>query len=233
MLNVYFVRKKFSMNNIIPSVVFATNNVHKLREISVFLEGKFNILSLKDIGCSEELPETQLTLEGNARQKVFYVFEKYLVNYSPKISGVHEIVPLCCFADDTGLEIAVLDGLPGVYSARYAGPQCSPDDNIRKVLSGMKGISDRKAVFRTVISLVVDGQERVFEGCVNGVIPDKRVGAGGFGYDPIFKPVGFDISFAQMSLSQKNTISHRAKAVEKLKNFLIGHYLQDISQSHR
>ena len=186
-------------------LVFATNNPHKLTEISNLLNGRIRLLSLKDIGCFEELPEDQDTLEGNASQKAWYLFDKYGYN---------------CFADDTGLEVEALGGQPGVFSARYAGPARSAEDNMDKVLSLMDKIINRKARFRTVISLVLEGSEKRFEGVVEGQILRCKKGAGGFGYDPIFKPDESNLSFAEMSLDEKNQISHRARAITKLVEFL-------------
>ena len=164
-----------------------------------------NILSLKDIECFEELPETSDTLEDNAAQKAYYVYDNYGHN---------------CFSDDTGLEIEVLDGRPGVYSARYAGPECRAEDNIQKILAEMKGEENRDASFRTIISLVIDGREFQFEGQVEGQIIPEKWGDQGFGYDPIFLPDGYEESFAQMTVEEKNIISHRGLAVKKLIQFL-------------
>lgn len=186
-------------------LVFATNNKHKLKEIRHFLNSRYEIWSLDDIHCMEELPEEQDTLEGNASQKAWYVYNKFGYN---------------CFADDTGLEIEALGGEPGVYSARYAGEQKSADDNIDKVLSRLGKIKNRKARFRTVISLVINGIEHRFEGIVDGEILTVRKGAEGFGYDPVFKPVESNFTFAEMPLPEKNKISHRARAMEKLVEFL-------------
>lgn len=186
-------------------LVFATNNLHKLMEVRKATEGKFRILSLKDINCNEEIPETAETLEGNASQKSHYVYEKYGYN---------------CFGDDTGLEIEALDGKPGVYSARYSGPGHNHEKNIDKVLSELSGVKNRKARFRTVISLIIDGKEILFEGIANGIILDKRQGKEGFGYDPVFMPDGYDRSFAEMDINEKNEISHRGRAVKKLLDYL-------------
>ena len=186
-------------------LVFATNNQHKLKELQVILGDEFRLLSLKDIGCNEEIPEEQETLEGNASQKAFFIYNKYGYN---------------CFADDTGLEIKALDGEPGVYSARYAGEEKSAEANMLKVLQKMTKINERKARFRTVISLVVNGEEKLFEGIVAGDILEEKRGSSGFGYDPIFQPEGFELTFAEMELSEKNKISHRGKAVQKLVNYL-------------
>lgn len=186
-------------------LVFATNNKHKLEELQAILGNKFKLLSLKDIGCNVEIPEEQPTLEGNARQKAMYVFENY--NYS-------------CFADDTGLEIEALNGEPGVFSARYAGEDKNSQVNMDKVLAKMVKIKNRNARFRTVISLIIDGKENQFEGVVKGKILTEKRGDAGFGYDPIFQPDGFNQTFAEMQIEDKNKISHRGKAVEKLVNFL-------------
>ena len=187
------------------SLVFATNNKHKLEELQAILGNEFRLLSLSETGCNEEIPEDQDTLEGNASQKAFYLYNKFGFN---------------CFADDTGLEIEALGGEPGVYSARYAGEEKSAEANIAKVLDKMAKIKNRKARFRTVISLVIDGVERQFEGVVEGQILTEKKGMSGFGYDPIFQPEGFEVSFAQMELADKNKISHRGRAVEKLVNYL-------------
>lgn len=182
-------------------LVFATNNKHKLEELQAILGNEIKLLSLKDIGCTEDIPEEQQTLEGNARQKSFYVFNKYAYN---------------CFADDTGLEIEALNGKPGVYSARYAGDEKDAGANMNKVLRKLAKINNRKARFRTVISLVLNGVENQFEGIVEGEILYEKRGDSGFGYDPIFKPTGFKETFAEMNLANKNKISHRGQAVEKL-----------------
>lgn len=186
-------------------LVFATNNMHKIREIRHYLDNQYELLSLGDINCREELPEEQDTLEGNASQKAWYVYDKFGYN---------------CFADDTGLEIDALGGAPGVYSARYAGENKSADDNIEKVLHMLDKIKNRKARFRTVISLVINGIEHRFEGTVDGEILTVRKGTEGFGYDPVFKPVESDFTFAEMLLPEKNKISHRARAMAKLVEFL-------------
>ncbi len=186
-------------------LVFATNNKHKLEELQAIVGEHFKLLSLRDIGCNEEIPEEQDTLEGNASQKAFFVYNKYGYN---------------CFADDTGLEIEALNGEPGVFSARYAGEAKNPEANIDKVLDKLAKINNRKARFRTVISLVINGTEHQFEGIVDGEILKKRQGKSGFGYDPVFLPDGFSQSFAEMSLQDKNQISHRGRAVAKLAEFL-------------
>ncbi|NPA68827.1 MAG: non-canonical purine NTP diphosphatase [Chlorobi bacterium] len=186
-------------------LVFATNNKHKLEEVKKILNNKFKILSLNDINCFEEIPETQKTIKGNASQKAHYIYDKYKKN---------------CFADDTGLEIEALNGEPGVYSARYAGENCSFEDNVKKVLQKLEGIKNRKARFKTVISLIINNKEYLFEGIINGTVIDKKRGKSGFGYDPIFLPDGFNKTFAEMLPEEKNKISHRALATQKLINFL-------------
>lgn len=186
-------------------IVFATNNQHKLEELQALLGDEFRLLSLQDIGCNEDVPEEQATLEGNASQKSWYIYDKYGKN---------------CFADDTGLEIEALNGEPGVYSARYAGPERSSEANMQKVLRKLLKINHRKARFRTVISLIVNGKETQFEGIVTGEILKEKKGGDGFGYDPIFKPDGFEQSFAEMGLAEKNKISHRGRAVQKLVHYL-------------
>lgn len=182
---------------------FASNNAHKLDEIRPLLPAGLTLLSLADIGCHEELPETQDTLEGNALQKATYVWEHY---------GVP------CFADDTGLEVAALHGAPGVYSARYAGPQRRAEDNVAKLVAELRGQPDRSARFRTVVALVgLSAEAQLFEGAVPGHIAEAPRGVGGFGYDPVFVPVeGDGRSFAEMTLAEKNQISHRARAVAGL-----------------
>ena len=186
-------------------LVFATNNEHKLAEVQKMLGNRFELLSLKAIECFEDIPETSPTLEGNASQKAHYIYEKYGVN---------------CFADDTGLEVEAINMEPGVYSARYAGPQRDANDNMEKLLSVLDKINNRKARFRTVISLIINGEETLFEGIVNGKILTERNGDEGFGYDPIFQPDGYEESFAQMDMTVKNTISHRGRAVENLISYL-------------
>ncbi len=187
-------------------LVFATNNDNKIKEIKLALGQKFEILSLKDINCTEELPETQKTLQGNALQKAKYVFKHYKVN---------------CFADDTGLVIESLNGEPGVYSARYAGEQKQAEDNMQKVLDNLKGVKNRKAYFETSIALIIDGVEHTFTGRAEGTILETKSGAKGFGYDPIFKPNGFEKTFAEMTMEEKNKISHRGIAFSKMINFML------------
>jgi XTP/dITP diphosphohydrolase len=186
-------------------LVFATNNEHKISEIEGLLNSQWSVLSLKEVGVLEDIPETGQTLEENALQKARFVYQHLGSD---------------CFADDTGLEIEALDGAPGVLSARYAGPGRSSEKNMQKVLEQMAGSANRKARFRTVVALIRGGEEWLFEGIVEGIILNSPIGEGGFGYDPIFKPVEAEISFAQMPLSEKNKISHRARAVKKLVDYL-------------
>lgn len=186
-------------------LVFATNNEHKVEEIRNKLGGLFEISTLKEIGCFEDIPEDSDTLEGNAQQKARYLYERYGCN---------------CFADDTGLEVEALNNEPGVYSARYAGEAKDSEANMDKLLSNLRGITNRKAQFRTVISLIIDGKEFLFEGIAKGEILTDRKGDKGFGYDPIFQPEGYNQSFAELSMEEKNLISHRGKAVENLIQFL-------------
>ena len=187
------------------SIVFATHNRNKLEEIRQMLPPGLKVLSLDAIGCTEEIPETEDTLEGNARLKASYVHEHY--GYD-------------CFADDTGLEVAALAGAPGVFSARFAGPQADSGANIRKLLRLMEDKSDRKARFRTVIALAVGTDFHLFEGEVEGEILRQPSGTGGFGYDPVFRPGGYEQSFAEMPLEEKNRISHRGTAFRKLDSFI-------------
>jgi XTP/dITP diphosphohydrolase len=186
-------------------LLFATNNKHKLEEVRRVIGDSFEIGSLEEINCREDIPETQDTIEGNASQKAFYVYDTYGVN---------------CFADDTGLEIEALNGAPGVYSARYAGEACSFEDNMNKVLNEMAGRTNRKAVFKTVISLIINGTEHQFKGIIPGIITTEPRGKGGFGYDPVFLPNGYDKTFAEMDPDEKNKISHRGIASRKLAEFL-------------
>ncbi len=186
-------------------IIFATNNKHKLEEVQYILGDRFNLTTPKENGIFEEIPEQQATIAGNASQKSHYIFEKVHKN---------------CFSDDTGLEVEALGGEPGVYSARYAGEQCSFVDNINKLLQKMEGVKNRRARFVTVISLIIDGKEELFEGVVEGEILEQARGEGGFGYDAIFQAEGYSESFAQMSPQQKNAISHRARATQKLAEFL-------------
>jgi XTP/dITP diphosphohydrolase len=186
-------------------LVFASNNEHKIAEISKLVPSGFEVVSLESIGCTEDIPETADTLEGNAILKAQFVWERF---------------GLSCFADDTGLEVPVLGNAPGVYSARYAGPQRNATDNMAKLLDELNEINQRDARFITVIALILDGQLHTFEGIVNGTITREKHGSEGFGYDPIFKPEGFDQTFAEMNMEQKNTMSHRGRAVLKLVEFL-------------
>lgn len=186
-------------------LVFATANQNKIKEIQLLIPETIKLLSLPDIGCFEEIPETQPTIQENASQKSFYVFNNYKYN---------------CFADDTGLEIEALDNRPGVLSARYAGEDKDADANMDKVLKELNGKVNRAARFKTVISLVLDGNEVQFEGIVKGIILKGRRGNNGFGYDPVFQPDGYNQSFAEMDLTEKNKISHRALAVNKLVEYL-------------
>ena len=186
-------------------IIFATNNKHKLEEVQQILAGNFEVLGLNEIGFAGDIPETGKTLEENASIKSKFVFEKFGMN---------------CFSDDTGLEIEALDGRPGVYSARYAGEDGNAENNIAKILSELHGIENRKARFRTVVSLILDGKEHFFEGIANGQISDEKRGGVGFGYDPVFIPDGYNQTFAEMSSELKNTISHRKKAMDKLVSFL-------------
>jgi len=186
-------------------LVFATQNQNKVKELKQLMPKSIELLSLKDIGCNDDIPETAPDLKGNASQKSHYIFEMFNTN---------------CFADDTGLEIEALNNEPGVYSARYAGPQKNSEDNMNLVLEKLKNKSNRKARFKTVISLIINGNEHIFEGVCNGEIIANKSGNKGFGYDPIFKPDGYDITFADMPLSEKNKISHRGKAVKLLIDFL-------------
>jgi XTP/dITP diphosphohydrolase len=194
-------------------LVFATNNLNKVREIQDLIGNKFRILGLNDIGYHKEIIENQMNIEGNAEEKANLIFNLFHIN---------------CFADDTGLEVEALDGQPGVFSARFA--ECTgelnqgediSEANIRKLLKLMKDKENRKARFRTVISLILDGKKFFFEGIVNGHIMEKKEGGNGFGYDPVFKPAGFNQTFAELTLQQKNKISHRAIAINKMMEFLL------------
>ena len=187
-------------------LVFATNNAHKLEEVAAILGEKIELFSLNDIGCHTDIPETAATLEGNAMLKSSFIFKNY---------------GLDCFADDTGLEVEALDGAPGVYSARYAGGEAHDSQaNMLKLLHDLEGKKNRKAQFRTAISLILDGKEYLFEGVIKGEIIKEKRGDSGFGYDPIFKPEGYDKTFAELGNDIKNKISHRALAVQKLCEFL-------------
>ena len=186
-------------------LVFATNNKNKIKEVQQMLPESIQILSLTDIGCTEDIPEIENTIEGNAKLKADYVTKKY--GYD-------------CFADDTGLEVEILNGEPGVYSARYAGEQCNANDNMDKLLNALINKSNRNAQFKTVIALNLNKEQHLFTGIAKGTITTEKSGDFGFGYDPIFQPEGFPETFAQLSLEIKNTISHRAKATHELIAFL-------------
>ncbi|MBT8244375.1 MAG: non-canonical purine NTP diphosphatase [Winogradskyella sp.] len=186
-------------------LVFATNNRNKLKEVQSLVPDNIKLLSLQDIGCKENIPETQPTIEGNAIQKAEYVKDNYGYN---------------CFADDTGLEVEVLNGEPGVYSARYAGPQRNSEDNMDKLLENLKDKPNRNGHFKTVIALHLNGELQTFTGICKGDITSEKYGKKGFGYDPIFKANGYSETFAEISLEEKNKIGHRGKAVQKLINYL-------------
>jgi XTP/dITP diphosphohydrolase len=190
----------------IKPIVFATHNANKLAEIREITVGEVEVLGLTDIGCHDEIDETGNTLEENALIKARQVNKRY--GYD-------------CFADDTGLEVDALNGVPGIYSSRYAGPSCDPEANMQKMLTVLQGIDDRSAQFRTVIALVVKDEEHLFEGIIRGHITREKRGDKGFGYDPIFVPNGYDLTFAEMEASVKNRVSHRAIAMNKLIEFLI------------
>ena len=193
------------MKSLFMKIVFASNNKNKIREISHILDNKFTLLSLGEVNIFEDIPEDEPLIEGNALFKAQYVYNA---------------TGLDVFADDTGLEVEALNGLPGVHSARFAGESKDSSANIAKVLELLKGEQNRKARFRTVIALIFEGKEYLFEGTISGTIIDEKRGDEGFGYDPVFIPEGKDLTFAQMSLNEKNKISHRALAFEKLKEFL-------------
>ncbi|MDN3665484.1 non-canonical purine NTP diphosphatase [Algibacter miyuki] len=186
-------------------IVFATNNLNKIKEVQALMPEHITLLSLKDIGCTEDIPENQPTIEGNAMQKANYI----KTNYN------HD-----CFADDTGLEVTALNGEPGVYSARYAGEQRSDNDNMDKLLHNLQDKTDRSAQFKTVIALHINGLTHTFTGICKGEITTKKQGEKGFGYDPIFSPTTFNMTFAEMDLVEKNKIGHRGKAVRQLVGFL-------------
>lgn len=187
------------------TLLFASGNPNKIREVNEMLSDGWNVRSILDMGITEELPENQDTLEGNALEKARYIYEK---------TGQD------CFSEDTGLEISALGGAPGVYTARYGGDSKDPEANIRKVLRELRGAADRKARFRTVIALILGGEEHLFEGIAPGEIRHEPSGSGGFGYDPVFQPEGYGITFAEMDPEAKNRISHRGQAVRKLVAFL-------------
>lgn len=186
-------------------LVFATNNLNKIKEVQAIVPGHIELLSLNDIGCFEDIPETQLTIKGNAIQKAEFIKEHY---------GFE------CFADDTGLEVTALNNEPGVFSARYAGERRNADDNMDLLLKNLSNKSDRKAQFKTVIALYINDTIHTFTGICEGEIIEKKIGKKGFGYDPIFRPNGYDHTFAEMSLELKNKIGHRGKAVAQLITFL-------------
>lgn len=186
-------------------LVFATNNKHKLQEVRDIVGDRVEVLSLSDIDCHDDIPETADTLQGNALIKARHIYEKYGYN---------------CFADDTGLEVEALGGEPGVYSARYAGEECDSEANMLKLLQNLTGKNNRNAQFRTVIALIIDGEEKLFNGIVKGTISNEKRGDSGFGYDPIFIPEGYTESFAQMSGEMKNSISHRYRATKQLSDYL-------------
>ena len=186
-------------------LIFATNNAHKVAEVQAVLGDGYELVTPRQMGITEEIPETASTLEGNARQKARYLYER---------------TGLDCFADDTGLEVDALDGAPGVHSARYATDGHDFEANTRLLLHNMEGKEDRRARFRTAIILIEDGKEHLFEGRVEGEITHAPAGCGGFGYDPVFRPEGYELTFAEMSADEKNSISHRARAVAKLVEYL-------------
>ncbi|MDB2493140.1 non-canonical purine NTP diphosphatase [Flavobacteriaceae bacterium] len=190
------------------NIVFATNNSNKIKEVQALLPSHIKLVSLKEIGCVEDIPETQDTIEGNAIQKADYIKTHY---------------GLDCFADDTGLEVMALDGAPGVYSARYAGPQRNADDNMNLLLSELASKDNRSARFKTVIAMHFQGEFITFEGICEGEITKSKTGTEGFGYDPIFQPKSFEKTFAEISLDEKNRIGHRGKAVSKLVTYFITH----------
>ena len=190
-------------------LVFATNNKHKLQEVRDIVGDRVEVLSLADIGCYDDIPETADTLQGNALIKARHIYEKYGFD---------------CFADDTGLEVEAIDGAPGVYSARYAGEECDSEANMRKLLENLTGKTNRNAQFRTVIALIINGEEMLFNGIVKGTIATEKKGDSGFGYDPVFVPEGYSESFAQMSGEMKNSMSHRFRATQQLADFLKENY---------
>ena len=190
-------------------LVFATNNKHKLLEVREIVGDRVEVLSLIDIDCHDDIPETADTLQGNALIKARHIYDKYGMN---------------CFADDTGLEVEILGGEPGVYSARYAGEECDSEANMLKLLQNLTGKNNRNAQFRTVIALIINGEERLFNGIVKGTISTEKKGDSGFGYDPIFIPEGYTESFAQMSGEMKNSISHRYRATKQLSDYLKENY---------
>ena len=190
-------------------LVFATHNRHKLAEVASLLRPRDSVSLPLDFGLNEAIPEDQTTIEGNSLQKAQFVY-----------NALHRAT----FSDDTGLEVFALHGAPGVYSARYAGEDCSFEDNIEKLLGALEGVTDRRACFRTVVTLILNGAELQFEGRIDGTILRERKGSDGFGYDPIFQPLGYSLSFAEMAMSAKNTISHRALAIKKMVDYLNTQY---------
>lgn len=190
-------------------LVFATNNKHKLQEVRDIVGDRVEVLSLNDINCHDDIPETADTLQGNALIKARHIYNKYGMN---------------CFADDTGLEVEALDGAPGVYSARYAGEECNSEANMLKLLQNLTGKNNRNAQFRTVIALIINGEEKLFNGIVKGIISNEKRGDSGFGYDPVFIPESYTESFAQMSGEMKNSMSHRFRATQQLADFLKENY---------
>ena len=190
-------------------LVFATNNKHKLQEVRDIVGDRVEVLSLNDINCHDDIPETADTLQGNALIKARHIYNKYGMN---------------CFADDTGLEVEALDGAPGVYSARYAGEECNSEANMLKLLQNLTGKNNRNAQFRTVIALIINGEEKLFNGIVKGIISNEKRGDSGFGYDPVFIPEGYTESFAQMSGEMKNSMSHRFRATQQRADFLKENY---------
>lgn len=195
----------FAENFQMKKIIFATGNSHKLKEVREILGDGFEIVSLNDIDFHEDIPETGNTLQQNASQKSHYIFDRFRID---------------CFADDTGLEVDALDGAPGVYSARYAGEHVTYDDNVNKLLAKLRGVGNRAARFRTVISLILEGKEYFFNGVVEGHIIDHKLGSGGFGYDPVFVPDGYNRTFSEMTPETKNAVSHRGKAIQKFADFL-------------
>jgi len=187
------------------NIVFATNNRHKVEEAQAILGNGFTLTTPRDLKLFEEIPETAATLQGNAYMKAQYIWERFHI---------------ACFADDTGLEVDILNGAPGVYSARYAGRECNPKENTIKLLKELSGKSDRSARFRTVVALIIDGDTFYFEGLLNGSITETPSGNGGFGYDPIFIPDGFNKTLAELTPEEKNAISHRGQSLRKLSEFL-------------
>ena len=190
-------------------LVFATNNRHKLQEVRDIVGDRVEVLSLSEIDCHDDIPETADTLQGNALIKARHIYEKYGFD---------------CFADDTGLEVEALDGAPGVYSARYAGEECDSEANMRKLFENLTGKNNRNAQFRTVIALIIGGEEILFDGVVKGTIATEKKGDSGFGYDPVFIPEGHTDSFAQMSSEMKNSMSHRFRATQLLADYLKKNY---------